>query len=97
MPQAREQAHRIVMDSPVPEGSLIVSHENPHQTNCPQGRELRETVRKLYQDGEYEKFEPRGGPPAAAEDDGQCQGKTKKGERCKRDAAEGSKYCSIHG
>lgn len=26
----------------------------------------------------------------------QCQGTTRKGERCKRDAAEGSAYCSIH-
>lgn len=26
----------------------------------------------------------------------QCEGKTKKGERCKREAAEGSKFCSIH-
>lgn len=26
----------------------------------------------------------------------QCEGKTKKGERCKRDAAEGSAFCSIH-
>jgi hypothetical protein len=26
----------------------------------------------------------------------QCQGKTKKGERCKRDAMEGSAFCVIH-
>lgn len=26
----------------------------------------------------------------------QCQGITKKGERCKRDAREGSTFCSIH-
>lgn len=26
----------------------------------------------------------------------QCEGKTKKGERCKREAAEGSTFCSIH-
>ncbi|MCG6956134.1 MAG: hypothetical protein LJF04_09090 [Gemmatimonadetes bacterium] len=26
----------------------------------------------------------------------QCQGTTKKGERCKRDAREGSDFCSIH-
>ena len=26
----------------------------------------------------------------------QCEGKTKKGERCKREAAEGSKYCLGH-
>ena len=26
----------------------------------------------------------------------QCQGKTKKGAQCKRDAAEGSDYCTIH-
>lgn len=26
----------------------------------------------------------------------QCQGITKKGERCKREAGEGSAYCSIH-
>lgn len=26
----------------------------------------------------------------------QCQGKTKKGERCKREASEGSSFCSIH-
>jgi hypothetical protein len=26
----------------------------------------------------------------------QCQGTTRKGERCKREAAEGSAYCSIH-
>ena len=26
----------------------------------------------------------------------QCQGTTRKGERCKRDAAEGSAFCSIH-
>ena len=26
----------------------------------------------------------------------QCQGKTKKGERCKREAAEGSDFCTIH-
>jgi hypothetical protein len=26
----------------------------------------------------------------------QCQGTTRKGERCKRDAKEGSRYCSIH-
>jgi len=26
----------------------------------------------------------------------QCQGTTKKGERCKRDAREGSAYCAIH-
>lgn len=28
---------------------------------------------------------------------GQCQGTTRKGERCKRDASEGSAFCSIHG
>ena len=27
---------------------------------------------------------------------GQCEGMTKKGERCKREAAEGSKYCIGH-
>jgi hypothetical protein len=27
---------------------------------------------------------------------GQCQGTTKKGERCKRDAGSGSSFCSIH-
>ena len=26
----------------------------------------------------------------------QCAGKTQKGERCKREAREGSAYCSIH-
>lgn len=26
----------------------------------------------------------------------QCQGKTKKGERCKRDAKEGAAFCVIH-
>lgn len=26
----------------------------------------------------------------------QCEGLTRKGERCKRDAQEGSPYCSIH-
>jgi hypothetical protein len=26
----------------------------------------------------------------------QCSGKTKKGERCKREAAAGSSFCSIH-
>jgi len=26
----------------------------------------------------------------------QCKGTTRKGERCKRDAPEGSGYCSIH-
>jgi hypothetical protein len=26
----------------------------------------------------------------------QCAGTTQKGERCKRDAREGSSYCSIH-
>jgi hypothetical protein len=26
----------------------------------------------------------------------QCRGKTKKGERCKRESAEGSDFCSIH-
>ena len=26
----------------------------------------------------------------------QCQGKTKKGERCKRDAPGGGAFCSIH-
>lgn len=26
----------------------------------------------------------------------QCQGTTRKGERCKRDAGEGSAFCSIH-
>jgi hypothetical protein len=26
----------------------------------------------------------------------QCQGTTKKGERCKRDAREGSAFCAIH-
>lgn len=26
----------------------------------------------------------------------QCQGRTRKGEQCKRDAGEGSAYCSIH-
>lgn len=26
----------------------------------------------------------------------QCRGKTKKGDRCKRDAREGSDFCSIH-
>lgn len=26
----------------------------------------------------------------------QCEGKTKKGDRCKRDARPGSGYCSIH-
>jgi hypothetical protein len=27
----------------------------------------------------------------------QCQGTTRKGERCKRDAGEGARFCSIHG
>lgn len=26
----------------------------------------------------------------------QCEGKTKKGERCRRDAREGSGFCAIH-
>lgn len=26
----------------------------------------------------------------------QCEGKTKKGERCKRDTRDGSSFCSIH-
>ena len=26
----------------------------------------------------------------------QCRGTTKKGDRCKRDASEGSPFCSIH-
>ena len=26
----------------------------------------------------------------------QCEGKTQRGERCKREAREGSAYCSIH-
>ena len=26
----------------------------------------------------------------------QCQGRTRKGERCKRDAQEGGAYCAIH-
>jgi preprotein translocase subunit Sss1 len=26
----------------------------------------------------------------------QCDGQTKKGERCKRDAREGSSFCTIH-
>jgi len=26
----------------------------------------------------------------------QCQGTTKKGERCKRDAPEGERFCAIH-
>lgn len=26
----------------------------------------------------------------------QCEGKTRKGERCKRDARDGSAFCSIH-
>ena len=26
----------------------------------------------------------------------QCQGKTKRGERCKRDARSGSDFCTIH-
>ena len=26
----------------------------------------------------------------------QCDGKTKKGDRCKRDAREGSPFCAIH-
>jgi hypothetical protein len=26
----------------------------------------------------------------------QCKGKTKKGDRCKRDARDGSSFCSIH-
>ncbi|HKJ03545.1 MAG TPA: hypothetical protein VJ997_13850 [Longimicrobiales bacterium] len=26
----------------------------------------------------------------------QCQGRTRKGEQCKRDAGEGSAFCSIH-
>lgn len=26
----------------------------------------------------------------------QCDGKTKKGDRCKREARAGSKYCAIH-
>lgn len=25
-----------------------------------------------------------------------CQGRTRKGEQCKREAAEGSEFCSIH-
>lgn len=27
----------------------------------------------------------------------QCHGMTKSGERCKRDASEGSEYCGFHG
>ena len=27
---------------------------------------------------------------------GQCRGKTKKGDRCRRDATESSRYCSTH-
>ncbi len=27
---------------------------------------------------------------------GQCRGKTKKGDRCRRDATENSRYCSTH-
>ena len=27
---------------------------------------------------------------------GQCQGKTKKGEQCRRDARDGSGFCAIH-
>lgn len=27
---------------------------------------------------------------------GQCQGKTKKGERCRRDARDSSGFCAIH-
>lgn len=26
----------------------------------------------------------------------QCQGRTRKGDQCKRDAAEGSAFCNIH-
>lgn len=26
----------------------------------------------------------------------QCEGKTRKGERCKRDASDGSRFCTIH-
>jgi hypothetical protein len=26
----------------------------------------------------------------------QCEGKTKKGERCRREASDGSSFCSIH-
>jgi hypothetical protein len=26
----------------------------------------------------------------------QCQGRTRKGEQCKRDAGEGSEFCGIH-
>lgn len=26
----------------------------------------------------------------------QCQGRTRKGDQCKRDAGEGSAYCAIH-
>ena len=26
----------------------------------------------------------------------QCRGKTKKGDRCKRDAADGASFCTIH-
>ena len=26
----------------------------------------------------------------------QCQGKTKKGDQCKRDAREGAEFCTIH-
>ncbi len=26
----------------------------------------------------------------------QCEGKTRKGERCKRDASDGDAFCSIH-
>jgi hypothetical protein len=27
---------------------------------------------------------------------GQCRGKTKKGDRCRREASESSRYCSTH-
>jgi hypothetical protein len=27
---------------------------------------------------------------------GQCRGKTKKGDRCRREASENSRYCSTH-
>lgn len=27
----------------------------------------------------------------------QCEGTTRKGERCKREAGEGARFCSIHG
>lgn len=33
---------------------------------------------------------------AVAADAAQCEGQTQKGERCKRDAAEGSKFCIGH-